>query len=140
MWLILSILSAVTAALVAIFGKLGLSKIDTTLATTIRAVIMAGFLVSVALVMGKFRGFTTASLNGREWLYIILAGVAGALSWLFYFAALRTGLASKVSAVDRLSVVFVLIFAILFLGEAFKWKAALGAFLIVAGAILMTLQ
>jgi len=140
MWLIYAILSAVTAALVAIFGKLGVKDVDPTLATTIRSVIMAAFLVAVALALNKFEGFSLGALSGRAWIFIMLAGVAGALSWLFYFIALKSGAASSVVAIDRLSVVFVILLAALFLGEALTWQTMLGGVLIVAGAILVTLK
>ena len=138
MWLFYAFLSAGFAALVAIFGKLGLKTIDPTLATTLRAIIMAGFLVLVSFAFKKFEEFSLSSLSGREWVYIALAGVAGALSWLFYFSALRIGSAGAVSAIDRLSIVFVVILAALFLGEAFTWKVGLGAAFIALGAFLIT--
>lgn len=134
-WIPLALLGAVFAALVAIFGKIGLQGIDTTVATTVRAVIMAGFLVVVSLALGKVD--IAALPHGRALLFITLSGIAGALSWLFMFSALKVGPAPGVSALDRLSVVFVLIFSVLFLGTQFTWKAALGAALIAGGAILM---
>lgn len=140
MWILYAFLSALTAALVAIFGKLGVKDVDPTLATTIRSVIMAIFLVVVALSLHKFEGFTMSSLGGKAWMYIILAGIAGALSWLFYFVALKSGAASSVVAIDRLSVVFVILLAALFLGEALTWQSMLGGMLIVLGAILITLK
>ena len=140
MWLLFAFLSAIFAALVAIFGKLGLQKIDTTLATTIRSIIMAGFLVVVALILGKFKDFAMSGVGGKQWALIIAAGVAGALSWLFYFSALRLGLASRVAAIDRLSVVFVLLLSVVLLGEHLTWKSGLGALLIAGGAILMTIK
>ena len=134
-WIALSLASAGFAALVSIFAKVGLQGIDTTLATTVRAVIMAGFLVIVALSLGKL---SLGSLpQGKELLFIVLSGIAGALSWLAMFAALKAGPAPGVAALDRLSVVFVLIFSLLFLGTEFTWKAAAGAALITLGAILM---
>lgn len=139
MWLLYAFLSAGFAAAVAIFGKLGLKTIDPTLATTLRAIIVAGLLLVVSLTLKKFDGFTFSALSGREWTYIILAGVAGALSWLFYFTALRDGSAGAVSAIDRTSIVFVVILAALFLGEAFTWKIGIGAALIALGALLITL-
>ncbi len=139
MWLLYAFLSAGFAALVAIFGKLGLKAIDPALATTLRAIIMAGLLVLVSFAFKKFDGFSVSALSGREWLYITLAGVAGALSWLFYFTALKNGNAGAVSAIDRLSIVFVVILAALFLGEAFTWKIGLGAAFIALGALLITL-
>lgn len=134
-WIPLALIGAGFAALVAIFGKVGLQNVDTTVATTVRAVIMAAFLVIVAISMGKID--LSALPTGRPLLFITLSGIAGALSWLAMFAALKVGPAPGVSALDRLSVVFVLVFSILFLGTAFSWKAALGAFMIAGGAILM---
>jgi len=140
MWFLYASLSAISAALVAIFGKVGLKSVDSTLATAIRAVIMAVFTLLAALFLGKFKGFTLQSLAGKEWLMIVLAGVAGALSWLFYFYALRYGFATNVVAIDRLSLVFVVVLAAIFLGEAFTWETGLGAALMVAGAILISLK
>ncbi|MEX0917479.1 MAG: EamA family transporter [Candidatus Paceibacterota bacterium] len=140
MWIFYAFLSALFAALVAIFAKLGLKELDTTLATTIRAIVMVFLLISVSLALGKFDGFHFSSLAGREWLLIILAGIAGALSWLFYFFALKHGLASGVVAIDRLSIVFVVILAALFLGESFGLKVALGAVLMAGGAVLISLR
>ena len=139
MWFWYAIFSAVFASLVAIFGKLGLKGVDTTLATTVRAVIMAGFLLITSLFLRKFEGFSLTSFTGRDWIFIILSALAGALSWIFYFSALKEGKASSVATIDRLSIVFVIIFAALFLGEEFGVKSLSGAFLIVAGAILIVL-
>ena len=129
-----------TRPLVAIFAKLGLKDVDSTLATTVRALIMSGFLVLVSFFLKKFQGFSINSFSSRDWLLIVLSGVAGALSWLFYFFALKYGLASRVAAIDRLSIVFVIILAALFLGETFGWKTGLGAILMAAGAILITIK
>lgn len=140
MWLVYAFLSAFTAALVAIFAKIGLKNIDSTLATTVRAAIMAIFLISVALALRKFDGFSFASFSGKEWVLIILSGIAGALSWLFYFFALKTGTASQVVAIDKLSVVFVVALAALFLGEALTPRVLVGALVMTLGAILLTLN
>lgn len=138
MWILYAFLSAITAAFVAIFAKLGLQNIDSTLATTIRSIIMAGFLILTSLFLKKFKGFSFGTFGSREWVLIILSGIAGALSWLFYFFALKYGFASKVAAIDRLSIVFVIILAVLFLGESFGWKSALGAIFMALGAILIS--
>lgn len=140
MWLTYALLSALFAALVAIFAKLGLKDIDSTLATTVRAVIMALFLVAVSVLLGKFEGFSLGSFSGREWSLIALAGVAGALSWLFYFFALKVGVASEVVAIDKLSIVLVVLLAVAFLGESWQWSAILGSVLMVSGAILISLK
>lgn len=137
-WILYALLSAIAAAAVAIFGKIGISKLDSTLATTVRAVIMAAFLVFTSLALGKAKLLNT--IDNKALLFIVLSGISGALSWLFYFFALRSGPASGVAALDRLSVVFVLILAILFLGEQLTWKTGVGALLITAGAIFMSIR
>ncbi len=134
-WSIYALLSAVFAAMVAIFGKIGLKEVDSTLATTIRSIVMAIFLVGVAFTLGKFSFLNT--FNSKAILFIILSGVAGALSWLFYFFAIKSGTVSGVVAIDRTSVIFAFILAILFLSETFTWFKALGAILIAVGAVLL---
>ncbi|MFA5310617.1 MAG: EamA family transporter [Candidatus Paceibacterota bacterium] len=137
-WIIYSILSALMAALVAIFGKLGLKNIDSTLATTIRSMVMAIFLIVASLSLKKFNNFSFESMILKDWILIILAGVAGALSWLFYFFALKSGDATKVVAIDRMSLVFVAILAFMFLGESLKWQQLIGVIMMVGGAILVS--
>ena len=136
-WIFYAIGSAVFASLVAIFSKIGLKGIDSTMATTVRAVVMALFLVIVSLSLRKFSGLE--SIMGKSLVFIILSGIAGALSWLFYFFAIKQGSVSGVVAIDRTSVVFALILAALFLGEAFTIKTALGGALILGGALLVAL-
>lgn len=137
-WVLFALLSAVAAALVAILAKIGISSVDTTLATSIRAVIMAAFLFLVVLVTGKLK--LLSSVDRHALWFIVLSGLAGAASWLFYFLALRNGPASGVAALDRTSVVFVFILAVLLLGEKFQVRTAAGAVLVVGGAILMSLK
>ncbi len=137
-WIIFALLSAFFASLVAIFGKVGLKNIDSTLATTIRAVVMALFLLIVSLGLSKQK--LIGSIDEKTLLFIIFSGIAGALSWLFYFFALKVGPASGVAALDRLSVVFVLVLAALFLSESLTWKTGLAGALITAGAMLMVVK
>jgi len=139
-YIILALLSALTASLVAIFGKLGLKNVDPTLATTIRSLIMAVFLVMVSLFLKKFENFSLSSFTSKDWLLIILAGISGALSWLFYFWALKFGPASHAAVIDRLSLVFVILLSVLILGETLNFKSILGTILIVIGAILFILK
>lgn len=134
MYIVYALLSAVTAALVAIFGKIGLGKLDTTVATTLRAIVMAGLLILATTLLRKWN---FAHIDNKAILYIVLAGAAGASSWLFYFFALKTGPATSVAALDRLSVVFVLVLSALFLGESLTVKSMAGGALIVAGALLL---
>ena len=136
-WLIFALLSAVFAALVAIFGKVGLQNVDTNTATAIRAIVMAVLLTIVVLVTGKLSDFKTILINNKAVFYIVLSGIAGALSWLFYFIALKGAKVSQIVPIDRLSVVFALLLAFLFLGEKVSWQSWVGGGLIVAGGILI---
>jgi transporter family protein len=138
-WLILALLSAVTASLVAIFGKIGLEGVDSNTATMIRAGIMFFVLVLVILFTGKLSEISSVAADRSALFYIILSGIAGALSWLFYFGALKIGEASRVASIDRLSIVFVVILAALVLAEKVTPKIAAGISMMVVGAILVAL-
>ncbi|MFC4600438.1 EamA family transporter [Cohnella hongkongensis] len=137
MWLVYALLSAVAAALVAIFGKIGLKDIDANSATAIRAVIMALFLLGVVFVQGKFAQLGEIFVQKKAMAFIVLSGVAGALSWLFYFMALKGGKVSQVGPIDKLSVVLAVVLAFLFLGERISWINSIGVALIALGAILV---
>lgn len=139
-WLLYSILSAITAALVAIFGKIGLENIDSNSATAIRSVIMALFLVGVIAVQGKFAEVGEILTQKKALSFIVLSGVAGALSWLFYFLALKYGKVSQVSPIDKFSVVIAVILAVVFLGEKISWLNGMGVALIALGAILVAIK
>lgn len=138
MWILYALFAAVFAAAVAILGKIGLKDIDSTLATTIRAVVMATFLIGAAVMLNKLP--LLKAVESKTLLFIIFSGIAGALSWLFYFLALKYGPAVGVAALDRLSVVFVVLLAALFLGEAMTLKSAAGLVLIVTGALLLVFK
>jgi transporter family protein len=138
-WLLFALLSAATASLVAIFGKLGLKGIDTNTATALRAIIMAIFLFLVVLFQGKLGLISEIVSNKKALTYIVFSGIAGALSWLFYFVALKFGNVQQVAPIDRLSVVFAVILAAIFLGEKISITSGIGASLIVVGAICITL-
>lgn len=137
--MVYALLSAVFASLVAIFGKIGLKDVDTNTATAIRAVIMALFLVGLILVQGKFAIVKQILNQPTPLLFIVLSGLAGALSWLFYFLALKNGKASKIVPLDRLSVVFTIVLAAIFLGEKLSLKTVIGGVTIVIGAVLVAL-
>lgn len=136
-WTIYALLSAVFAALVAIFGKIGLKNIDSTLATTIRSIVMALFLIITAFSLGKFNFLNT--IDNKALIFIILSGVSGAISWLFYFLAIKLGPVTAVAAIDRTSIVFVFVLSVLLLSESLTVLKSIGAIAIVAGAILMAL-
>lgn len=136
-WLLYAILSAVAAAFVGIFGKLGMNALDSTMATAVRSVVMTLFLVGVATVMGVWG----KGRDIRPWpmVSIILSGVAGAVSWLFYFKAIQLGKVAQVAPVDKLSMPFAVVLAVLFLHERFAWFNWAGVLLVVAGAYLASL-
>ncbi|MDG0807587.1 EamA family transporter [Pectobacterium brasiliense] len=138
-WLIYALLSAVCAAMVAIFGKIGLQNLDANTATAIRAVIMALFLVGVVVAQGKLALVGEIVANKKALLFIVLSGVAGALSWLFYFVALKNGNVSQVAPIDKLSVVFAVVLAVILLGEKISLMAGAGVALISVGALLVAL-
>jgi len=139
LWLVFALLSAVTGALVAVFAKVGLRDIDPNTATALRAIIMALFLVAVVIVEGKLSSFHGIVSDSRALTFIVLSGVAGALSWLFYFLAIKFGRVSQVVPIDRLSIVFAIVLAALFLGEKLTLKAAIGAALVAVGAVIIAL-
>ncbi len=137
LWLPLAILSAVFAALVAIFGKIGIDKVDSTVATTVRAAVMLLLLLIVTTATGKLDEI--GAIKSRALLFIVLAGAAGATSWFFYFWALKVGRASQVAPIDRFSAVITVVLAVLLLGEKISWKTGLGAAIMTVGAILVAL-
>ena len=139
LWLGYALLSALMAALVSVFGKIGLQGLDANTATAIRAVIMALFLVAVLLVQRNVGHVSEILSNSKAMLFIVLSGVAGALSWLFYFVALKYGKVSQVAPVDKLSVVIAAVIAVLFLGESVSLLSASGIGLITVGIIMVAL-
>lgn len=137
-WLTWSLLSAVFAGLTAILAKVGIAGIDSNLATAVRTTVVLLFAWGVALATGPVGA--VLQMPRRTWLFLALSGLATGLSWLCYFRALQLGEASKVAPIDKLSVVFVLVFAALFLGETLTLKTVLGGSLIAAGAVVLALK
>ena len=138
-WIIYALLSAIFAALVAIFGKVGLKNFDSNVATTIRALVMTIFLVLVILFQGKFNQISEIVSNSKALMFIVLSGVAGAISWLFYFLALKRGTICQVTPIDRLSIVFAILIALIFLGEKVTLLQGIGIIITIAGTIMITL-
>jgi len=136
-WFVLAVLDAFFAALVAIFAKVGLQGVDSNVATAVRAIVMTVFMVGFVIAMGK--GPQLTQLTSKDMIFIVLSGVAGAISWLLYFAALKMADASKVAPVDRASLLFVLILSALLLGEKITLKTALAGTLIFIGVLLFTI-
>ncbi len=140
MWIVYSLLSAIFAALVAIFGKIGLAKLDANSATAIRAIVMAIFTTLVVFFQGKFSEVSKILEDKRALLFIIFSGMAGALSWIFYFTAIKTGKVAEVSVLDKTSAVMAAILAFLILGEKINKTSILGLALMTIGAILVVLK
>ena len=134
-WIGYALLSAVLAGLVAILGKIGVWGVDSTLATTVRAAIMFGALLVVALARGTLGDLWT--VDRRAMLYIALSGLAGAGSWLCYFRALQVGDALRVAPVDRLSGAVTLVLAAFVLGERAPVSAWVGTAVMVIGAVIV---
>ena len=137
MWFIFAILSAVFAALTSILAKVGIDGVNSNLATAIRTVVVVFMAWGMVFLTHAQSGVT--DISRKSWIFLILSGLATGASWLCYYKALQIGEASKVVAVDKISVVFTLILAFLFLHEEFTAKSAIGCVLIAAGTLIMVL-
>ena len=137
MWAIFAILSAIFAALTSILAKVGIEGINSNLATAVRTI--------VVVLMAWFMVFATGNQNGivdiskKNWIFLILSGLATGASWLCYYKALQLGETSKVVPIDKLSIVITIILAFIFLGEQVTLKTLIGCCLIVAGTFVMIL-
>ncbi|RFU65307.1 EamA family transporter [Peribacillus glennii] len=138
-WLLYAILAAVSAAMVSIFGKVGLQNIDANTATAVRAIIMAIFLIGVVAYEGNLSKMPEIIGEKKTFLFIILSGLAGATSWLFYFLALKVGKVSQVAPIDKFSVVIATILAVIFFGEKLSMLNGIGVALIAIGVVLTAL-
>jgi transporter family protein len=136
-WRVFALGSALFAALTAIFGKVGVSEINSELATFYRTVVILA--VSALLVSARHEWQAPGTLSYKGLMFLVLSGIATGLSWLCYFRALQMAPASRVAPIDKFSVVLVVIFAVLLLGERLTWKVGLGSILIAGGVILTAL-
>ncbi len=138
MWKYYALLSALFAALTAIFAKVGVKDINSDLATAIRTTVILLLTWDIVLFgqhVGEIR-----EIPRHAWLFLVLSGVATGLSWLFYFKALQTGDVSRVAPIDKLSVVITICLSFLFLKEPVSLRVVAGALLITGGSILMLLK
>jgi bacterial/archaeal transporter family protein len=129
--------SAFFAALTAVFGKVGVSDINSDLATFYRTIVILA--VSALLVSARHEWQTPATLPYKGLIFLLLSGIATGLSWICYFRALQLAPASRVAPIDKFSVVLVVLFAVLLLGERLTWKVGIGSILIAGGVILTAL-
>ncbi len=133
-WLGWALLSAAFAGVTAILAKVGVQEVDSSLATAIRTVVILIFAWSVAL----FRNAQPlSSVPSRTWLFLVLSGLATGASWLCYFRALQLGPVARVAPIDKLSVVFAIVLAVVFLHERLTWQNWVGGALIVGGSLVL---
>ncbi|MBM6691030.1 EamA family transporter [Fusobacterium mortiferum] len=137
MWFFYAILSAIFAALTSILAKMGMGGISSNLATAIRTSVVV--FMAWGMVFITKSGNQIGNIPGREWLFLILSGLATGASWLCYYKALQIGEVSKVVPVDKFSIVLTLIFAFLFLKEVATLKVVIGAIFITIGTFIMIL-
>eukprot|EP01037_Dinobryon_pediforme_P009507 gene9507-9587_t len=134
-WAFWAVLSAIFAALTAIFGKIGVSEISSDFATLIRTIVILGGIAVLVAATGQWQA--PQSIGVRTYVFLTLSGLATGASWLCYYRALKLGDAARVAPIDKLSVVLVALFGVAFLGEKLSGPNWLGVGLIGAGAILV---
>jgi transporter family protein len=134
-WQAWAVLSAIFAALTAIFAKVGVENVNSDFATFIRTIVILVTLAFILLATGQFQA--PGSVSPRTYLFLLLSGLATGASWICYFRALKIGEAAKVAPIDKLSVVLVAIFGVIFLGERLSTPNWLGIALIAVGAVLV---
>lgn len=137
-WFFWAFLSAVFAALTAIFAKIGLEGINSDFATLIRTFVIIFVLAGFVYFTGKWSD--PFGLRGKTWLFLVLSGLATGASWVCYFRALKIGDASKVAPIDRLSLLLVAVFAVVFLGERPSPREWVGILLVGVGALILGLK
>ena len=135
MWIVFALLSAVFAALTSIFAKIGIDGVNSNLATAVRTVVVIVMSWLIVFITNNQSGL--AQISKKSWVFLILSGLATGASWLCYYRALQLGKATEVAAVDKLSIVFTLILAFIFLHDTFTVKSLIGCALIATGTILM---
>lgn len=136
-WVIYAILSAVFAALTSILAKIGISDINSNLATAIRTIVVLIMAWGIVFMTGAQSGIQ--DITAKSWIFLVLSGIATGLSWLFYYKALQLGDASKVVPIDKFSVVISMILAFVILKEDLTFKTVMGGILITAGTFVMIL-
>ena len=136
-WVFFALGSAGFAALTAIFGKLGVSEINSNLATLIRTAVILIMVAGIVAFRNEWQPLSKISFFSI--CMLVISAIATGLSWLCYYRALQLGPASRVAPIDKLSIVFVIALSTLFLGEALTWKTIIGGALVVSGAIILAL-
>ena len=137
MWFFYALLSALFSALTAIFAKLGVTNINSNLATGIRTIVILILVWMIVFVKGEAK--EVSGLSKENVFFLVLSGAATGLSWLFYFKALQLGKVSQVAPVDKLSVALAIVLSVIFLKETFTLTSAIGAGLIISGTLVLVL-
>jgi bacterial/archaeal transporter family protein len=137
-WQVWAVLSAAFAALTAIFAKIGVEDINSDLATLIRTVVVLLSLSLILFATGQFN--QTGPISTKSWIFLVLSGLCTGASWICYFRALKLGPATLVAPIDKLSVVLVALFGVVFLGERPSFNGWLGIALIATGAVLIAFK
>ena len=137
MWMVLALLSAVFAALVSILAKIGIEGVNSNLATAIRTVVVV--IMSWGMVFLTNAQGGISSISQKSWIFLILSGLATGASWLCYYKALQIGEASKVVPIDKLSIIFTIVLAVIVLHETVTTKAMVGCAFIAMGTLMMVL-
>ncbi|MCC5632718.1 EamA family transporter [Nostoc sphaeroides] len=136
-WWIYALLSAGFAALTTIFAKIGVENVNSNLATAIRTVVI--LVVAWGIVFFQGNVVSLLAIPQKTMIFLLLSGVSTGLSWIFYFQALQAGKASLVAPIDKSSLVLVLLFSVIFLGEPLNWKIILGSSLVTMGTLVLIL-
>ena len=136
-WIFWALLSAFFAGLTAVLAKIGVTGVDSNLATAVRTTIVLLFTWSIAFSVNANAMAALSRLSRRAWIFLVLSGVATGLSWLCYFRALQLGETSRVAPVDKLSVVFAILFAVVLLHEKLGWQQWVGCSFVVTGAVIL---
>jgi len=139
-WIFWALLSAFFAGLTAVLAKIGVTGVDSNLATAVRTTVVLLFTWSIAFSVNANAMAALSRLSHRAWIFLVLSGVATGLSWLCYFRALQLGDASRVAPVDKLSVVFAILFAAILLHEKLGWQQWVGGSFVVVGAVILAFK
>lgn len=138
MWWVYALLSALFAALTAIFAKIGVTNINSNLATGIRTIVILIMIWLIIFSRGEMKGIHM--LSRQNIVFLVISGIATGLSWIFYFKALQLGNVTQVAMVDKLSIALTIVLATMFLGESITFRTAIAAVLIISGTLLLVVR
>ncbi len=138
MYIIYALIGALMASLGTIFAKLGLKGVDANLLTAIRGIVMAIIVTIAALSFGKLSVSALSTLNQKQWIFVILSAVGGALSWIFFYQALSVGPTVAVTVIDKFSLLLTAILAVFVLSEGITLQSGIGLGFVAIGTLLVS--